>query len=242
MDGKNLLTGVVGSLIATGLAALIIWATDNWPSKYWSLWLTGIGGFLVGLLVLYWWQLRKRIRFSPRIEGSPFEFHKLASAAQHSIQAIGPTLIFLTQNPAIRQLLFKKLTDPKFRISFLISDPDSGATQLWNQIAYGRDFNIQLRESIAAFQSWLDPKERPNLTIKTVSSISASLVFIDADHRNGQLIIIPLPWGVSGQNRPCFRLSKSFHPIAFNTYYDSYRALLSSETAKSVSTAVGKQT
>ena len=66
--------------------------------------------------------------------------------------------------------------------------------------------------------------------IKTVGPVTASLVFIDADDgTNGQLLIIPLPWRVSGQNRPCFLISKRFHRSAFNTYYDSYRALFTND-------------
>ena len=231
---REILFGIMASLIAAA-----IWAAVSWATTLRSLWFAGFAGFGIGCVVATVALVRRlmaEVGFAERIEGSTFEFHKLLAKAQKSVFAIGPTLVFLTQKEEIKQLLFQKLTNPKFQVSLLICDPASATAQLWTEIGYGRDFNVTIRESIRTFHSWLDKKERPNLVIKTVGPVTASLVFIDADDgTNGQLLIIPLPWRVSGQNRPCFLISKRFHTSAFNTYYDSYRALFSShDVAKEI--------
>jgi hypothetical protein len=230
---REILFGILASLIAAAIVAAVNRATETR-----SLWFAGLAGFGAGCGVVFLMlvrRLRATVGFVERIEGSTFEFHKLVAEAEKSVFAIGPTLIFLTQKEEIKQLLFQKLSNPKFHVSLLVCDPASATAQLWTEIGYGREFDKAIRESINTFQSWLDKKDRPNLIIKTVGPVTASLVFIDADDgTNGQLLIIPLPWRVSGQNRPCFVISKRFHTSAFNTYYDSYRALFNSDVAKDI--------
>lgn len=227
---QEFLLGVLASIVAAA-----IWAAIKLATHAWSLWLAGLAGFGMASLVfaiLQVRQLRQSARFAARIEGSPFEFHKLLAKAQHSIFAIGPNLNFLMNNQKIKQLFFQKLSDPNFRGSLLVCDPTSATANLLHEIGYSGDFNSQLRKSIDTFQLW--SKEHPNLLVKIVGPLTASIVFVDADQDTGALLIIPLPWRVSGENRPCFLLSKKVHHVAFNTYYDSYRALFRSDIAKNI--------
>jgi hypothetical protein len=223
--------------IVASLSAAAIWDVLCWAVKKDLLWIVGLGGLLTGCgfsALIWWWHFRARIGFGERIEGSAFEFHRLIRKARKSVFAIGPTLIFLTQKQEIKKLLFEKLANPDFQVSLLVCDPESATAQLWNEIGYGQNFYTSIHESITVFQSWLDKKDKPNLTIKTVGPVTASLVFIDASDENGQLLIIPLPWRVPGENRPCFMISKKFHESAFNTYYDSYRELFKNTVANDI--------
>jgi hypothetical protein len=230
---REILIGALGSLLAAS-----IWALAAHVRDITSIWSAILIGLLLGVALMALvaaWFFRANVGFADRIEGSAYEFQKLLTQANKSIFVIGPSLGYLTQYPIVKELLFQKLSNLKFSASILLCDPASATSQLWNEIGYGRNFSSAIMQSLETFQTWIHPKERPNLTVKVVGLVTASLVFIDAeDDKNGRLLIIPLPWRVSGQNRPCFMISKRFQKAAFNTYYDSYRNLFESEIAKAI--------
>ena len=92
---REILFGILASLIAAA-----IWAALKWATTLRSLWLAGFAGFGIGAVVVALALLRRLIAgvgFAERIEGSPYEFHKLVAKAEKSVFAIGPTLVFLTQ-------------------------------------------------------------------------------------------------------------------------------------------------
>src|SRR6185437_2826227 len=67
----------------------------------------------IGILLEHLRMRKKYVAFAQRIEGSPFEFVKIAATAREMIFAIGPNLNYLTQDK-VRDLLFTKLSSQRF--------------------------------------------------------------------------------------------------------------------------------
>jgi hypothetical protein len=228
-DMKQRTEALVLNVIA-GFIVIALLAAAHWTSRTWDLWLAGVAGCTVGAVLTYKWQLRKRVRFAERSEGSDFEFLRLAGEAHHSIFVIGPSLSFLAREKSVKELLFKKLSiaGSDFRVWMLLSDPSSN--ELWQAIAFSGDYKAELKEAIVSFRSWLNEaqvggKPHPNLDIRAALPIATALLFVDADQDEGQVLITPIPWNISPRDRPCFLISKRFQPAVFKKYYDAYLTL-----------------
>lgn len=247
-NSKQLFLGVLGSLIASA-----IWAVIGNIAKVEPLWIFGIAGFIAGCGVTYsivtWWlekrelekrelerkELEKRAHCAERVQGSALGFVNFVQEAKHSIFAIGPTLNFLARNPETKKLLHKKLADTEFELWLLISSPK--AVDLWELIGFNENFMADLENARREFTAW--SKNYNNLTVKETFLITTTFIFVDANQKTGKLLITPLPWRVPSDDRPCFMVSKEHHPIAFNTYYNAYKGLFDSKYCKTFDMGTG---
>lgn len=221
-NSKQLFIGVLGSLIASA-----IWAVIGKITKIEPLWVFGVAGFIAGCgltySILIWW-LDKRTQCAERVESSALGFVNFVRDAKHSILAVGPTLNYLARDPEAKKILHQKLADINFELWLLISSPKT--VDLWRPIGFNEGYKADLENARREFTAW---KKHYNLTVKETFLVTTSFLFVDANQKTGKLLITPLPWRVPSGNRPCFMISKEHHPIAFDTYYTAYRELFSSE-------------
>lgn len=155
------------------------------------------------------------------------------------------------------QILFQNFKkNPNFEFHMLISDPElisdckaeesesnklkSNTEEIFkvvSEFSFGdKNFEDQLTEGIGIFKGWCKSfeeikKENSNIKgdfeIRKNGIITISLLFIDADTNNGSALIIPVPRGISGSERPCFLIKYRQHESAFMQYYTAYRRLFS---------------
>ena len=94
-----------------------------------------------------------------------------------------------------------------------------------------KNFKKQLSNSIEKFNKLQTDFEnlknnnkdiKGNLIFRKNGIITVSLLFIDADTKNANVLITPVPWRISGSERPCFLINKQQHESAFSTYYNAY--------------------
>lgn len=176
---------------------------------------------------------KTHIPFADQIEDSQFEFKKMVYEATRSILVAGPNLNFVANNQEIKDIMFKKLkNDKNFKIKMLLSDPECGEIcDLMSKFSPTNTFKIELNEAITKFCDWMQevkklPKENQNLLIKKTDLITISLLFIDANLEDGRLLVIPITWGIPGESRPCFLISKKQHYHAFYKYYHAYSGII----------------
>ena len=119
----------------------------------------------------------------------------------------------------------------------LVSKPKEPVALVWENVAYGSGFSQELERSIKTFRDWLNPTERPGLKVKVTGLVTLGLMFVDADDpSNARVLVIPIPWNVAGEARPCLLMRRRQHPVAFAIYYDAYRSLFqSSQLAEELS-------
>ena len=202
-----------------------------------------LGGITVLFFVLFifsvcfWYRernirLRQSVPFSEKVEDSRFEFKKMAEAATKSIFIVGPNLKFLAAENGLKEFLFLKLKGPGFKVRMLLSDPEKKETyEGAYKVLFTEEFSEEFDPIIKEFKIWIeDAKEdhspQLDLKIKKVDVVTVSLLFIDVeDMGNARVLVVPVPWRVSGKDRPCFLISKKQHPYAFSTYYRKYNKL-----------------
>jgi len=222
---KTIVDGVATGLVVAGIIAAIKWA-----AKPWGLWIAGGTGVAIGYLAAFVWRQKYYARFSQRIEGSSLGFLEFVQEAKHNIFAIGPTLNFLARENEARTLLHQKLAEPDFAVWLLLSN--DRASEFMELIGFNESFVSDLINAKKQFKAW--SAKHQNLLAKTTLYVTTSLVFVDANQENGKLLVVPLPWRVSADDRPAFVISKRHHPIAFNTYYQAYKALFESRYAEAI--------
>jgi len=156
--------------------------------------------------------------------------------ATRSIFVAGPNLNFVANNHEIKDIMLKKLeNDKNFKIMMLLSDPDSrDICNMMSKFSPTSTFQTELDEAITTFSDWIQdvkklPKENQNLLIKKTNLITISLLFIDADLEDGRLLVIPITWGIPGESRPCFLITKQQHYYAFYKYYHAYSGIINGD-------------
>jgi hypothetical protein len=215
---------VFGGLIAGAIIVVAGWAAHlEFP------WLAAGLGLLLGFSATVTWHWHWHAPFGSRIKGSRFEFEVLTKKAKKSIFLVGPCLNYIATQTSARELIYRKLAEPGFQVWMLLSKPREPVALVWEDVAYGSGFGQELDRAIATFRGWLNSTERPRLEIKVTGLVTLGLIFVDADDAsNARVLVIPIPWNVAGEARPCFLLRRRQHPVAFDVYYDAYRSLFQS--------------
>lgn len=201
-----------------------------------------LGGIVVLFFVLFifsvclWYRERnnrrcKSVPFSEKVEDSRFEFKKMAEAATKSIFIVGPNLRFLATENGLKPFIFLKLNESGFKVRMLLSNPEKKQIcESGDLVIFTPEFSKQLDTAIKEFKKWIEDAKHHSpqldLKIKKVDLVTVSLLFIDAeDMENARVLVVPVPWRVSGKDRPCFLISKKQHPYVFSTYYRKYNKL-----------------
>lgn len=229
-DNRSLsafVAGIASSLSATALVWLL-------ASKY--IQTAGLISMLIAAvcIFMYWRERRDKkkitsdcVPFAQRVNGSIYEFRDMVNSANTTIFMVGPNLNFLVKEAWAKDFLFSCMAQRRLAVRFLITNPDSPACQVMNEVAFTPTFQGELDEAIKTFTNWKLEASTKSIDFhaKKADAITLSAVFVDADSLDGRLLVIPIPWKVNGSQRPCFLLKKNIHPEAFNAYYDSYKLL-----------------
>jgi len=177
---------------------------------------------------------KKHIPFTSRILGSDFEFNKMVCDANESIFIIGPNLHFLADNEnnaEIKELIFQKLkNNPKFEIKMLLSDPtNKEICKIMSEISFTETFQKELNDAIIEFGDWKKEANLQgynNLKIHKTGVITISLLFIDEkNEKKARVLVTPVPWKISGKDRPAFLIKRKQHKSAFDKYLSNYSEL-----------------
>lgn len=222
---KRLQAGLVTAALVAAVGA-----TASWAAKEELPWVAAGLGILFGIVVTFLWHWFRHTPFAPRIENSRFEFLKLVKNANKSIYLVGPCLRYIAGEQKARDMILEKLGKPNFDVWMLISKPNEPVAMVWEQVAFGRRFSDELEKSTETFRGLLNPAQRPNLKIKMTGLVTLGLVFVDMEDSDARVLVIPIPWNVAGEARPCFLLRRAQHPAAFNAYRDAYKALFTNGT------------
>lgn len=107
-----------------------------------------------------------------------------------------------------------------------VSECSFGAKKFKNQLSTSIDKFKELQIDFENFKN-NNGDIKGNLIFRKNGIITFSLLFIDVDTKNAHVLITPVPWRISGSERPCFLINKQQHESAFSTYYNAYVDLFS---------------
>ena len=219
--------GIASSLSATALAWLLT-SRNVQTAGFISILIAAVCAYL------YWSESRERralaassVRFAQRVKGSEFEFGKMANCASRTIFMVGPNLNFIVKEAWVKDLIFSLMKQRNLEVRLLLTDPNSPACHVMNDVAFTQTFQEELTTAINSFSAWrTEAKSKAlNFQVKKAAAITLSMVFVDAESGDGKVLVIPIPWRVNGSQRPCFMLEKDHHAESFSSYYESYRSL-----------------
>jgi hypothetical protein len=164
-----------------------------------------------------------------RLESSPFSLESLLPGTVSTVFCAGFNLHHIATTPRLKKALFQFLSSPQKTVRLLVSDPRAQKDfRAWSLV--GKAYLDDLNESVRTFRTWLSEARRlrlkGTLEIKRAPFVTLSVMSVDHDTADGQLVITPT---ISGKplsaERPHFWLSKRRHPKVFDYYWDTYEDL-----------------
>jgi hypothetical protein len=169
----------------------------------------------------------KPVWFASAVQGSGFEFKKLAGQARRRLFVIGQNLNFLAKDACKTELFERMRADNELEVDIMICRNDPDIVEALSEFT-DPPFRADLKRSIDIFTQWqkdADSETLP-LTIKLSRNLGTlSLTFVDPDENTGKLLLTPVTYRSHSSNRPCFWLTKKKHQCAFNSYFATYETL-----------------
>jgi TIR domain len=167
-----------------------------------------------------------------RQQWSPFSFEPMLKRATSDFFCAGFNLKQIATSPKAQSRVLTWLKEsPERSVRILISDQMNARTYLALQNIDGSHLK-DLRNSVAKFRSWQAAAKRlrlgpTQLDIRKAPFIALTVLAIDTDSVNAQIVLTPTIWGKHlSPDRPHVCLSRRRQPAVFayywNTYYDLF--------------------
>lgn len=162
-----------------------------------------------------------------RQDSSPLTVDALLPYAKTDLFCAGFNLLHIATTPALKRDLIEFLQDSSTRtVRLLLSDP-SKPRNLRSWANVGASYLDDLRQSVREFGALIrlarNRKIAGKLDVRIAPFVSVTMVCVDAESSDAQLVITPVIHGRAlSAERPHFWLSRRRQPLVFSHYLNTY--------------------
>lgn len=167
-----------------------------------------------------------------RIADTPFGFFDIVGTAKDSVFLAAQNHFFFAETPqrkadfetAVFEFLRK---DDRRHFEIMLCSPNhQHAVQTWQYVTRSR-YKDDLEKSVDFFRSLRKSAtaagySRERLVIRCAEFVPLSITFLDPEHPDGRLVLVPNAYEEKNRVRPCFALSRKNNDDIFQQYWGAF--------------------